>query len=70
MPSLPLLRDRRRDFALTQAAVASAAGISIPTLRNLEQGKGSIGSLSRALPCAQRRWSWFHDMDAALSQLL
>jgi len=29
--------------------VAKAAGISIPTLHNLEQGQGSIGSLSRDL---------------------
>ncbi|WP_417808127.1 helix-turn-helix domain-containing protein [Thioclava sp.] len=64
MPELPLLRNRRRDLALTQAAVAKAAGISIPTLRKLEQSKGSIGSLSRALPCLQLRWSWFHDIDA------
>ncbi|WP_417809517.1 helix-turn-helix domain-containing protein [Thioclava sp.] len=64
MTALPLLRDRRRDLALTQAAVAKAAGISIPTLRNLEQGKGSIGSLSRALPFMQLRWSWLRDTDA------
>ena len=64
MPPLPLLRDRRRDLSLTQASVAKAAGISIPTLRNLERGEGSIGSLSRTLPYLQLRWSWFHDVNA------
>ncbi|WP_366929969.1 hypothetical protein [uncultured Thioclava sp.] len=34
---------------MTQASVSKAAEISIPTLRNLEQGKGSIRSLSRDL---------------------
>ncbi|MEX1662724.1 helix-turn-helix domain-containing protein [Thioclava sp. 15-R06ZXC-3] len=43
------MRDRRRALALTQASVAKAAVISIPTLHNLEQGKGSIRSLSRDL---------------------
>jgi len=64
MPPLLLLRDRRRDLSLTQAAVACATGISIPTLRNLEQGKGSIESLSRTLPYLQLRWSWFYDIEA------
>jgi len=64
MPRLPLLRDRRRDLSLTQATVVCAAGISIPTLRNLERGKGSIGSLSRPLPYLQLRWFWFHDANA------
>ncbi|OWY06882.1 helix-turn-helix transcriptional regulator [Thioclava sp. IC9] len=57
LPALPL-RTRRRALGHTQAAVASSAGISIPALRNLETGRGAIGSLARVLPVLELRWSW------------
>ncbi|MDD8022288.1 MAG: helix-turn-helix domain-containing protein [Paracoccaceae bacterium] len=55
--TLPI-RARRRELGFTQATVATEAGISIPALRNLERGRGSIGSLARVLSALELRWSW------------
>ena len=43
---------------MTQAAVAAASGISVPTLRSLERGVGTIRSLTAVLPVLGLRWSW------------
>jgi transcriptional regulator with XRE-family HTH domain len=72
MPKLPFLSDRRRDLGLTQAALARSAGISIPTLRGLERGAGSLRSLAAVLPLLGLSWGWCEAEDppgAALAAL-
>lgn len=40
----PLLAANRNQMGLTLNSLSQMAGISVPTLRNLERGKGNIGS--------------------------
>ena len=53
-----ILSQARRGLGMTQAAVAAASGISVPTLRSLERGVGTIRSLAAVLPVLGLRWSW------------
>lgn len=43
------LRDARRSRQLTQASLANAARLSIPTIRALERGGGSLSNFNRAV---------------------
>ncbi|MEX1663639.1 helix-turn-helix domain-containing protein [Thioclava sp. 15-R06ZXC-3] len=53
-----ILKDRRRMLGLSQAQVAKRAGISIPTLRELETSQGTIRSLTAVLAVLDLRWAW------------
>ncbi len=54
---------------MTQAAVAAASGISVPTLRSLERGVGTIRSLAEVLPVLGLRWAWAAGEEPAHSGL-
>lgn len=58
MSPLALLASERRDLKLPQARLAHAAGISVPTLRGLERGSGSVRSLVRVMDVLGLRWGW------------
>jgi len=56
MSFFEILRAERVGRGLTQAELASRAKISIPTLRALERGAGTILSLEAILPILGLRW--------------
>jgi len=58
MTSIELLAQRRRALRLSQQSAAQRAEISIPTLRNLERGKGSLNSLQKLLAVLSMEWAW------------
>jgi len=51
-----MLRAERAERGLTQADLASRASISIPRVRALENGAGTILSLEAVLPILGLRW--------------
>ncbi|KEO58727.1 helix-turn-helix domain-containing protein [Thioclava indica] len=65
MSSLQILKDQRRALGLSQAQVAKRAGISIPTLRELENGQGTIRSLTAVLTVLDLRWAWAPSAESA-----
>ncbi|WP_141104949.1 helix-turn-helix transcriptional regulator [Thioclava sp. IC9] len=56
MSFFEILRAERLARGLTQAELASRANISIPTVRALESGAGTILSLEAVLPVLCLRW--------------
>jgi transcriptional regulator with XRE-family HTH domain len=58
MPTLPLLEQARRARGLTQAALARSAGISVPTLRALQRGSGTLRSLQEVMRILDLDWGW------------
>lgn len=58
MPSLPILQQERQARGLTQDDLARLSDISIPTLRGLERGRGSIRSLMRVMKTLDLVWGW------------
>jgi len=58
MEDARILSQLRRERRVAQAAVTAAAGISVPTLRLLERGVGTIGSLAVVLPVLGLHWAW------------
>ncbi|HHX90092.1 MAG TPA: helix-turn-helix transcriptional regulator, partial [Paracoccus sp.] len=44
-----LLREKRRAARLTQLEIARQTGLSLPTIRMLERGEGSIASARSAM---------------------
>lgn len=51
LPLRNALRDARNHDGATQAEIAERAGLSVPTVRLLERGKGTIDSLDAYLRC-------------------
>jgi len=58
MPALLPVSQERRARGLTQGDLATAAGITIPTVRGLERGAGLIGSLLRVMEVLDMSWGW------------
>jgi transcriptional regulator with XRE-family HTH domain len=58
MSTLPLLEHARRARGLTQAALAMSAGISLPTLRALQRGSGTLRSLQGVMRILDLDWGW------------
>lgn len=66
MPSIPLIAEIRRSRGMTQGDLAKEIGISIPTVRALERGKGSLEILRRCMGIMGLRWGWARlDQDPA-----
>ena len=55
------LRTTRHSRGLTQAEVAAAAKISLPTLRALERGEGGVRALVAVMAVLDLRWGWAPD---------
>jgi transcriptional regulator with XRE-family HTH domain len=51
LPLKQALREARKQAGATQADIAERAGLSLPTVRLLERGKGTIESLDAYLDC-------------------
>lgn len=63
------LRTTRRQLGLTQAEVAAAAKISLPTLRALERGGGGVRALVAVMAVLDLRWGWAPDRVQAVRAL-
>lgn len=64
-----LIRMTRRARRLTQAEIATQAGISLPTLRALERGEGGVRALVAVMQVLDLRWGWAPDRAAAAAAL-
>ncbi|HHX91393.1 MAG TPA: transcriptional regulator [Paracoccus sp.] len=53
-----LFREKRRAAGLTQQEIAQQVGLSLPTIRMLERGEGSIASARSAMASLGLIWSW------------
>ncbi|RWR16497.1 helix-turn-helix domain-containing protein [Sinirhodobacter populi] len=65
---MKLLLETRRTRCMTQPDVAQAAGVSVPTIRALERGEGSIRSLVAVMAVLDLRWAWAREMDGGGSE--
>lgn len=52
------LQRKRMHMKLTQSTLADAAGVSVPTVRSLEHGNGSVASLTKLMTALELRPSW------------
>jgi len=53
-----LFREKRRAAGLTQLEIARQTGLSLPTIRMLERGEGSIASARSAMAPLGLVWTW------------
>lgn len=58
MSALPLIAQTRRSRGMTQADLAQIIQVSIPTVRALERGEGSLRLLGRAMQALGLGWGW------------
>lgn len=71
MVQLAILSLERTRRQMTREQLATAAGISLPTLRGLERGSGNLQSLGRVMRVLELEWGWAQtetECVAALSQ--
>ena len=69
MSSLQILKSQRLALGLSQVQVATRAGISVPTLRELENEQGTLRSLAAVLPVLNLRWAWAQNHERAVDAL-
>src|SRR5690554_6328847 len=53
-----LFQEKRSAAGLTQAEVGQQSGLSVPTIRMLERGAGSIASARPAMAALGLTWAW------------
>ena len=53
-----LVQEKRRAAKLTQAELARHTGLSVPTVRQLERGEGSLASAARVMAALGLIWAW------------
>lgn len=68
-PLTEIERDRR-SRGMTQAELAAAANLSVPTVRNLENGRGTLGSLAAVMAVLSLAWGWVKSDDLAAGRLV
>ena len=69
MSALPLIALTRRSRGMTQADLAQIIQVSIPTVRALERGEGSLRSLGGVMLALGLGWGWVRQGENAATLL-